>query len=156
MKTRTRNLIVWSSVFAAAFLLSLILFLARSGRTERYILFFPSEITQEWTGEPREIYFTRDREAALLALLKEIALGPIGLRLEPTVPKGTGIRSVLLRDGTVYIDFTSSIVLNQPTILLSFEQMLAGIRKSVLYNFPSVDKVVMYVEGSPTDTIALP
>jgi hypothetical protein len=151
MEIRTRNLIIWASVFTAAFLFSLILYLAASGRTEKYVLFFPSEITKEWIGESREIYYTRDTEDSVLALLNELALGPIGLRLAPTVPKGTGIRSVLLREKSVYIDFAATLVLKQPVLQISFSEMLSGIRKSVLYNFPSIEKVFIYVDGSPAD-----
>lgn len=151
MEVRARNLIIWSSAFIVAFLLSLILFLVRSDRTDRYVLFFPSEITREWIGEAREVYHTRDMEESVIALLKELALGPIGLRLEPTVPKGTGVRSVILREKTVFIDFTAHIAVNQPASRLTFAEMLAGIKKSVLYNFPSLEEVVIYIEGSSTE-----
>ena len=149
MEIRTRNLIIWSSAFLAAFLLSLILFLVNPDRTERYVLFFPSEITREWTGEARDIYHTGDTEESVRVLLKELALGPIGLRLDETVPKGTRIRAVLLRDNTLYLDFTAHLA--EPGRQLSFPEMLAGIRKTVLYNFPSIENVVIYVEGAPTD-----
>jgi len=151
LEIRARNLIVWSSIFAGVLLLSLILYLARPGRTDGYVLFFPSEITGEWVGEARDIRHTRIKEEAVLALLKEFALGPVGLQLEPALPKGTGIRSVLLRKETVYLDFTAQLAVSYQSLSISFAEMLEGIEKTVLYNFPSIDTVVMYVEGSPVD-----
>ena len=149
MELRTRNLIIWSSIFVATFLLSLIFFLARPNRSSSYVLFFPSEVTNEWVGEARDIHHTRDKEESVLALLNELALGPMGLRLGPAVPKGTQVRSVLLRGQTVYVDFSAHLVASQQVMLISFSEMLEGIRKTVLYNFPSIIDVVIYVEGSP-------
>ena len=151
MDIRVRNLIIWSSIFAFTFLLSLILFLARPGRTETYVLFFPSELSNEWIGEARSIYHTRDTEESVLAMLKELALGPVGLRLEPAVPKETGVRSVLLRDRTLYLDFTAHLAVLHQTLEIPFSEILEGIRKSVFINFPSVQEVLIYVEGSPAD-----
>ena len=151
LEIRTRNLIIWAGIFAAAFLISLIIFLARPGRTDQYVLFFPSETTDEWIGEARNIHHTREIEKSIQALLQELALGPITLRLEPALPKGTGVRSVLFRERTVYLDFTAHLAVPETGFQVSFSEMLAGVKKSVLYNFPTVDEVVIYVDGAPTD-----
>lgn len=151
MEIRTRNLIIWAAIFAVAFLISLTMFLARSGRTDQYVLFFPSETTDEWIGEVRNIHHTREIEKSIQALLQELALGPITLRFEPALPKGTGVRSVLLRERTVYLDFTAHLAVGETVFQISFPEMLSGVRKSVLYNFPMVEEVVIYVEGVPTD-----
>ncbi|MBN1687440.1 MAG: GerMN domain-containing protein [Spirochaetales bacterium] len=148
MNIRTRNLIIWSSILTASFLLSLVIFLARPDRTDRYILFFPSEVSDEWIGEARDIHHTPDREQSVLAVLKELTLGPMSLRLEPALPKGTGVRSVLLREKTLYIDFTAHLAVSYQTLDISFSEMLEGVRRSVFFNFPAVEELVIYVEGS--------
>ncbi len=149
MEIRTRNLIVLAAVFAAAFLISLIVFLVRPGRTDRYVLFFPSETTDEWIGEARNIRHTREAEASIAALLRELALGPTILRLKPALPKGSGIRSVLLRERTVYLDFTAHLAVPEGSFHIPFSEMLAGIIKSVSYNYPAIEKVVIYINGTP-------
>jgi hypothetical protein len=151
LEIRTRNLIIWAGVFVAAFLISLIIFLARPGRTDQFVLFFPSETTDEWIGEARNIHHTREIEKSIQALLQELALGPITLRLEPALPKGTGVRSVLLRERTVYLNFTAHLAVLEAGFQISFDAMLAGVRKSVLYNFPTIDEVVIYVDGASTE-----
>jgi hypothetical protein len=123
----------------------------QTDRTDRYVLFFPSETTDTWIGETRDIRHTRDAEKALFALLKELALGPITLRFEPAVPKGTGVRSVLLRERKAYLDFTGHLAVPEKSFGIPFEEMLSGIKKSVLYNFPGVEEVIIYVAGMPTN-----
>ena len=150
LEIRARNLIIWSSVFVVTFLISLVLFLTSADRKGRYVLFFPSEITNEWIGEARNIFHTRNTEEAVRALLNELALGPIGLRLGPAVPKETGIRSVLIRGKTAYIDFTAHLAVGQRVPQVSFYDMLEGIERSVLYNFQSIEEVFIHVEGSST------
>ena len=129
----------------------MIIFLARPGRTDQHILFFPSETTDEWIGEARNIHHTREIEESVKALLQELALGPITLRLEPALPKGTGVRSVLIREGTAYLDFTAHLAVPDSSFQISFSEMLEGIKKSVFYNFPSIKKVIVYVDGVSTD-----
>jgi hypothetical protein len=118
---------------------------------DRYVLFFPSEISNEWIGEARAVYHTRDAEDSILALLKELALGPMGLRLEPAVPNGTAIRSILLREKILYLDFTAHLAISQQAFQMSFSEMLEGIRKSIFYNFPSIEEVFIYIAGSPAE-----
>ena len=151
MEIRTRNLIIWASILTAAFLISLLIFLTRPGRTDQYVLFFPAETTDEWIGEARNIYHTREIEASVKALLQELALGPITLRLEPALPKGTGVRSVLIRERTAYLDFTAHLAVPDSVFQISFSEMLAGLKKSVFHNFPGIEKVLIYVDGVSTD-----
>ena len=151
MELRTRNLFIWASIFVAAFLISLIIFLARPDRTDQYVLFFPSETTDEWIGEARTIHHTRDIEESVKALLLELSLGPITLRLEPALPKGTGVRSVLVRDKQAYLDFSAHLAVPDSAFQVPFPEMLSGLKRSVLYNFPGIEKVIIYVEGVPTD-----
>ena len=151
MELRTRNLIIWVAIFTAAFLISLIIFLARPGRTDQYVLFFPSETTDEWIGEARNIHHTRDIEASVKSLLQELALGPITLRFEPALPKGTGVQSVLIRERTAYLDFTPHLAVPENAFQISFSEMLAGVKKSVLYNFPAIEKAIIYIDGVSTD-----
>lgn len=149
MSSKTINLIVWSSIFAAAFLFSLIMFLARPGRKDRLVLFFPSETTAEWVGEGRNIPHMRETEDSVHELLKEIALGPTRLRLDTALPKQTRVRSVVLREDTLYVDFSEHVTTDASTLTLPLDQMLEGVKKSVLFNFPDISDVVIFVRGYP-------
>lgn len=151
MEIRTRNLIIWAAVFVAAFLISLVIFLARPDRTGRYVLFFPSETTDEWIGEARNIHHSRNTEESIQSLLSELALGPVTLRFEPALPDGTRVKSVLLREKKVYLDFTAHLAVPEGSFHIPFSEMLGGIRKSVLYNFPAVEEVIIYVDGVPAE-----
>ena len=148
MESTTRNLIIWSSIGTAFFFLSLVLFLTRPDRKDRFVLFFPSETTFEWTGEARNIPHKKEVEDSVHELLKELTLGPIRLRLENVLPPDTGLRSVLLREDVLYIDFTEHLAIFNAGMSVSFDTMLEGVKKSVLFNFPAINDIIIFVGGS--------
>jgi hypothetical protein len=150
MSTKTVHLIVWASIFLATLLLSFILFQVRPDRKDRVVLFFPSEATAEWIGEGRNIPHMDTTEESVHELLKEITLGPIRLRLGLALPRGTRVRSVVLSDGSLYIDLSEHVVLAENSTSATFVEMLEAVRKSVLFNFPSIDEVVLFVRGYST------
>ena len=150
MSTKTVHLIVWASIFVATLFLSFILFQARPDRKDRVVLFFPSEASSEWLGEGRNIPHMDTTEESVHELLKELTLGPIRLRLGLALPRDTRVRSVVLSDGTLYVDFSEHLVLAVSSLSTPFPETLEAVRKSVLFNFPSIDEVVLFVHGYPT------
>lgn len=149
MESNVKSFIIWASVLATALLLSLVLFLVRSDRKDRFVLFFPSETTLEWTGEARNIPHKKELEDSVRELLKELALGPIRLRLTRSLPAETSIESVLLRKKDLYIDFSEHLAMYSASLPISFDMVLAGVRKSVFYNFPFVENLFIFVGGYP-------
>ena len=147
MEARTKYIIAWLSVFAAAFALSLIFFLTNDSRKEQRVLFFPNETTSEWSGEVRNITHRRVPEDAVHELLKEIILGPMRLRLERAVPEDTAIRSVILRENVLFADFSAHLAVGGGGVTVGFESILEGIKKNILFNFPSISEVHLFVEG---------
>ncbi len=150
MSSKTVHLIVWTSIFTVTLVVSLILFLARPDRKDRIVLFFPSEATKEWIGEGRNIPHMRNTEESVYELLKEITLGPIQLRLGSTLPRNTRVRSVLLRGNTLYVDFSEQLAMTANASPTVFTDSLEAVRRSVLFNFPSIDRVLQFVRGYPT------
>lgn len=141
------------AVFVAALIISITAYLLAPLRADHRVLFFPTEATGVWRGELRKVPRMRGREAAVREMLKEMALGPIDLKLRRTVPRNTLIRSVLLRDGTLYVDLSEHAVFDAPTIGMTFADITEGIRKTIWYNHPRIQSIVISVNGvvAPVD-----
>ncbi|MBT3273506.1 MAG: GerMN domain-containing protein [Spirochaetales bacterium] len=149
MEAKTKHLIIWTSAFGAVLCLSILLFITNTERIVQRVLYFPDETTSEWSGEARNIIHKRDIEEGVHELLKELILGPMKLRLERTLPQGTGIRSVMLRDGVLYADFSEHLAAGDYEMSIDFDQMLEGVKKTILFNLPKIEDVVMFVGGYP-------
>ncbi|MDR2471871.1 MAG: GerMN domain-containing protein [Treponema sp.] len=97
--------------------------------------------------EDRMLYKTASRELNIRSYVEELILGPVSLDLAPLVTKGTGLRSFMFRDGTVYADFSGEAILEVPggrPLYDSFLTLNRGIRR----NFPFVSGVKLFVGGN--------
>ena len=147
MEPKIGSLVIWSGILILLFLGSLILYITDAGRMDFRVIFFPDESAQEWRGEERKVPHHSTPEEAAHALIKEIILGPAELRLARALPKDTYIRSVLLRNDTLFVDFSEHPAEPEGNMGISFEAMLEGVRRTVLYNFPSIERVVVFIGG---------
>ena len=126
---------------------SLLLYLTDTDRMDFRVIFFPDESTGDWRGEERKIPHFASIEDAAYALIKEIILGPAKLRLMRALPKNTVLRSVLLREEILYVDFSDHLAVPENAAELSLETMIDGVKRTILYNFPSIEGVVVFVGG---------
>ena len=147
MEPKIGSIAIWSGILLLLFFGSLIRYLTDAERMDFRIIFFPDESTQEWRGEERKVPHHSTPEEAVHALIKEIILGPAKLRLIRAMPKDTYVRSVLLRGETLYVDFSEHPAEPDSNTDISFEAMLEGVKKTVLYNFPSIEYVVVFIGG---------
>ncbi|MCL2271264.1 MAG: GerMN domain-containing protein [Treponema sp.] len=86
------------------------------------------------------------RERNIIRYTEEALLGPVAPDLLPLFPRETRLKSLLFRDGTVYIDFTEDAAL--PPVeggetLVNYKTLYAGI----LRNFSYVKNVRFFIEG---------
>ena len=92
-------------VFFGLFAVSLVFFLVlRIGRVQR-VLFFPKEGSTELYGELHNLPRRRSRESNIELLVSELLLGPVTLHLDRVFPRGTALNSLILREGSLYVDF---------------------------------------------------
>ncbi len=125
-----------------SFLISLIGVNTSQGR-ERYLLTFPGDIQVEKGVELRSVRKFSSREERLKTFVSEVLLGPMDIKLAPLFPRETLLRSLLLRGGTLYIDFEPSLLLAEGDLRESFRYLERNIR----YNFRGIQKIQFLIGG---------
>ena len=106
-------------------------------------LYFPSASGRMLVPVTRTVYSDADVNTAML----ELAKGPKGdSGLEAPLPKGCGVRSVQMKNGTVTVDFSKEFL-----DAVQGEQGTQTIRAIYFtaMQFPGVKKVQITVEGKP-------
>ncbi|GHV24864.1 hypothetical protein AGMMS4952_01290 [Spirochaetia bacterium] len=90
------------------------------------------------------------REDDIARYVKEALLGPVSLEQAPLFPKGTGVESLLYRDGVVYADLTEQAVLpvglpfpEGVDVFTGLDTLYRGIRR----NFSYVKDVRLFIGG---------
>jgi hypothetical protein len=142
-----KNILVSAGAFFLLFLIALIFFLKDGRSLINCIIFFPEPAYSGVTGEPRRIYRQETPEKNLLFLVREMVLGPMDIRHTNIFPRNTRIRSVFVRGGTAYLDFSPDIIFTGGEVKMSFDELLAAIRKTVLFNFRQLSDVIITVDG---------
>ena len=111
------------------------------------VLFFPEDTTGKLVGERRFLPPRSGLTSQIELYVQELILGPSSPFLTRIVPREVRLRSVITRDGDVYVSLSREIIELQPDAPLSFDQSLQAIANGVLYNFPRVRDLYLLVEG---------
>ncbi len=141
-----------ATVVSAVFLLlSLIVSLSafvlfNDGQVDR-VLFFPGARTARVTGELRRLPGLGDDREDLRLLLNEVILGPVEIQHGRLVPRGTRVRSLIVNDGIAFVNFDQGILFEAPDQQLALEEVLDVLRRTIRYNFRSIERVVFTVNG---------
>jgi len=101
--------------------------------------------------EDRMLIHSKSREDNIIRYTEETLLGPVSPDLMPLFPRGTRLRSLLYRDGTVYIDLTGDAALppiEGGSVLENFQTFYA----SIFRNFSYVKNVRFFIEGNAVYT----
>jgi hypothetical protein len=96
-----------------------------------------------------------DRETDMIRYVEEFLLGPVSPDLVPLFPRETRLRTLLYRDGVVYVDLSEASVFPPPEqralasgdkagLLENFRTLYRGIRR----NFPYVRDVRLFAAGN--------
>jgi hypothetical protein len=134
-------------IWIIALALSAVLFVfIHGGKTER-VLFFPRYNESELVGESRILPGKATVEDDIELLVSEIVLGPMEIHHDRVLPKTTDVQSVILREDTLYIDFSLDPVLKKGTSVLSFQEQIEAVQRSVRFNFPSIEEIIVSFRG---------
>ncbi len=139
------QLLIFVSFFFI-FGISLGLYLFKENRVRR-VLFFPEQGTKRLVGEIRYLPEMDNLEDNINLLVEEIILGPSRENHEILVPKEVSVESLILRDSVLYLDFSEEIVLKEMDLKLGFEKSLMVMANTVMFNFPLVEKVFVFING---------
>ncbi len=139
---------IFAGLLVVIFLASVFLF-AFSENWVRRVLFFPHVKSTKVIGEERFLPDMGSENANVLLLVNEIVSGPYKYGNLPVIPVGTKVISAMLHDDILYVNFSAGIFNIDKLVLISPRQMLQAFADSILYNFPGVKKVFVFVEGRP-------
>jgi hypothetical protein len=82
-----------------------------------------------------------------------LILGPVG-KLTHTIPHGTKLLGVEIKDGIVFLNFSKEISENHPGGSSAELQTLYSIVNTATLNFPDIKKVQILIEGKKSKTLA--
>jgi hypothetical protein len=138
--------IALSFVLASA-VISLALYLMLGQERVRRTLFFPDLLSDEVHAEARIVTRRATSRDAVQLLLEEVILGPASINSSRVVPKTTRIEAIFLDDRTVYLDLNPRAIGDSPDVRVDFADALELLERNVLFNFRSVQDVVITVDG---------
>ncbi|MDR3145718.1 MAG: hypothetical protein LBU21_05525 [Treponema sp.] len=124
--------------------------LVNSDTVRRTFVFYGIE-TGKAEVEERMLFRAGTPELDLIRYTEETLLGPVSPDLEPLFPRGTGLHSLLYRDGVVYANLSETAVAGIPggdDIFRSLSVLEAGIRR----NFSFVKDVRLFIAGNQVRT----
>jgi spore germination protein GerM len=122
--------------------------------TKEMALFFISEEDALLRKEEREITLGSTLEHQIGCLVEELILGSEQGLLSP-FPNETKIRGIYLtQKGVVYIDFSSEFQTAHPSGSSAEVSSIFSVVNSVTYNFKSIEKVFILVNGTEQETLA--
>jgi hypothetical protein len=97
--------------------------------------------------EDRMLKHSKSREGDIIRYTEEMLLGPAAPDLLPLFPRDTRLKSLLYRDGVVFVDFSADAALpplEGGKTINNFRTFYAGI----LRNFPYVKDVSFFIDGN--------
>jgi hypothetical protein len=97
--------------------------------------------------EERFLPRSASKEAAIIAYVKDLLLGPASLQEASLINQGAEIKSLMLRNGVVFLDLSEEAAIPPGEgggVLRNLEAVKDGIRR----NFPYVSKIVVFIAGN--------
>ena len=143
----------WGAVAALGFffVLSLVLYGVLPGNLVRTVLQFPGEISHELTPEARSLPFNWDTEHNTGLLVKEILLGPSKHDHLRLFSRDAELKTVLVRQGIVYVDLSKEAFNPDPDVLYSPVADLKVLKATLKDNFSWISTVFVSIDGEPTE-----
>ena len=150
MNIKRSTLLVSAGLLLALGLSLLFYMLFAYSKVER-VFYFPKDQVMTASGESRRIPRHESQEENIREYVQEWMLGPQVLENDRLFPRGTRLNTILLRDGALYLDFNFEILLKEPGISLTFQEILDMAETGLFFNFPKIRQVYFSVEGEPVE-----
>lgn len=80
-------------------------------------------------------------------LVQDMILGPMRIQHGRLLPRTTDVRSLILQDGTVYIDLSAHVMEDDPAVRIPLDEALQAFSDTLMYNFRSLEDVVVTIDG---------
>ena len=148
---KPRFVYVFAGLIAGCFLLSLFLFLFMENNLEPRVMLFPGVNLSKQTGEIRYVPRQATMEERIEKYIQELILGPSRLDLSRLFPEHTKLQSVILRDSTLYVDFSEDLLFQGRDDPLPFDETIELFRRSLILNFRWIKKMYITINGRLPD-----
>lgn len=119
-------------------------------------LYFSLPQGEHLVPQQRKIFLPRpgnEKNKEIKAVLEELIKGPKDKNLSPTISPETEIRAVYIKDGIIYVDFSSSLREKHPGGTTGELLTIYSIVDTLLDNFPSYSRVQILIQGEPQATL---
>ena len=116
-------------------------------------LYFADAEGRRLALERRDIAYGTDAER-MRRVVEELAKGPSGKDLSPTLPPSTQVRGVFLSDGVVFADLSVSAAEGQPGGAWTEVLAVWSVVNTLCGNFPDARAVQILIEGREAQTLA--
>jgi len=139
---------IFGGLFVIVLITSIFLF-AFSENWVKRVLFFPHVNSTKVIGEERFLPDLGNEKDNLLLLVDEILAGPYKYDNLPVIPENTRLKSAIIHNNILYVNFSKEIFNIDKLVLITPKDMLQAFANGVLYNFPGIKKVYIFIEGMP-------
>ena len=137
----TPAVLILISLLTVIFLLNL-----DRGRNS-YVMFFPLDSQSGGNAEIRTIHRHRTENIRMERFISELILGPVELELNPFIPEGTKLNTLIHSDQTLYLDFNRHFIDESARIALNYNERMDYLNRNIHFNFPGIKEIVITVEG---------
>lgn len=138
---------VMGYIVLGTFALSLLVFLVAGNKRVERILYFPRDHGQGFVAESRFVSRHRGLSDNITELVEGVLLGPTRHDAARLFARGASVRAALVRGHTLYLDLTARILEDDPDVPLKGSDALDALDRSILFNFPRVRDIVVYIDG---------
>jgi len=145
------------SILLLLFILSFSIYLLRADKQTKRTFFFPEKSlknktdTLKLSGENRFLPIRNSMADDIRLLVEDIILGPTLYTHERLVAKDTRLISLLLNQGILYLNFSSALLEPNAQVAFPLAFQIQALGNTVLFNFPGLTKVYVFIEGQIPD-----
>ena len=150
-------------VILALLLISLLLFYLRGDRRAKRVLFFPEssfgrsynerrgEQADRLYAEVRRLPLRGSAQEDIRLLVEDLILGPVDPMHVRLVPRETRLIGLIWKRSALYVNLSAGILADDDESELSLQRKLQGVVNAILFNFPFVRRVHLFIEGQVPD-----
>ncbi len=128
---------------------------AGEGNRLKVFIFYQSSTRNLLLPEENEIFRTERLTDQVKQAIELLARGPAGKGAVSALPPGTRLRSLFLfEDGLAVVDFNGAMSRAHPGGVWGERAAVYSVVNSLTFNFPSIRRVKLLVEGRELETLA--
>jgi hypothetical protein len=133
-----KYVLISGGLFIFFFLVAFTSFLFVTHDREKHLVFFFEYQQGTLGGEVRSIPWRPSVEDRVLLLVEEQLWGPMDPRLSRVFPLGSQVRSILVREGILYVDLSPDVLFTSEDVRIEWNDRLKALHKTLSHNYPRV------------------